>query len=594
MKGKRIKGLSFLTVFLVAVLAMCFMPITARADNLTITDNGDGTYSFTMPAGDVTVTADVTKNCTVSFEAGEGGTGTMPSVDKAKSSEYTLPACTFTAPEGKVFKKWSVKIGDAQAVAKNPGDTITVTADTTLTAVWASTYTLSAATRLDNDPASVGNVTISQTAPFKDGDEITLTAPDKDGYHFLGWYPADATEFTDNKRLTEKLKYVFTINADTNVVAVYQPRANVTVTIGCINEAQYTVNDDPTVQHGNSVDVRLGAKLTLHAVEEDKVLQWQNASGKVLGTSANLEITVTGNMSVTLVYKTVSESQSYLQYVADYGQVLQFGQISSASTITAPTIPFKYGYIFDKWIIDGSGLEATEANVKDIIGKVEIITVRPTYTKDETKYGVTVNYRDADGTPIGENTKVYENILVGTNYTVTAPAIDGYKFKCWMDGATVLGYATSYPVKVTGNVTLTASYVTDETVVTAVPVITLCKPFATENGDVHKITCIATRDVPAGYTLVEQGMLWSRGASALTETDMVIDSANANVNRYQASDKALKGTLTANIKTEGEGDAWKAIVVTFRGYMILKDQETGHETVYYTTVESASHNTLNP
>ena len=61
MKRKRLKGLSFLTVAIVAVLAMCFLPITAWADNLTITDNGDGTYSFTMPDGDVTVKADVEK-----------------------------------------------------------------------------------------------------------------------------------------------------------------------------------------------------------------------------------------------------------------------------------------------------------------------------------------------------------------------------------------------------------------------------------------------------------------------------------------------------------------------------------------------------
>ena len=61
MKRKRFKGLSFLTVAIVAVLAMCFLPITAWAGNLTITDNGDGTYSFTMPDGDVTVTADVEK-----------------------------------------------------------------------------------------------------------------------------------------------------------------------------------------------------------------------------------------------------------------------------------------------------------------------------------------------------------------------------------------------------------------------------------------------------------------------------------------------------------------------------------------------------
>jgi hypothetical protein len=45
--------------------------------------------------------------------------------------EYELPACTFTAPDGKQFKAWSV-----DGVEKNVGDKITVTADTTVIASW--------------------------------------------------------------------------------------------------------------------------------------------------------------------------------------------------------------------------------------------------------------------------------------------------------------------------------------------------------------------------------------------------------------------------------------------------------------------------
>ena len=47
------------------------------------------------------------------------------------SGEYTLPANGFTAPDGKQFKAWSVG-----GVEKAVGDKITVTANTTVTAVW--------------------------------------------------------------------------------------------------------------------------------------------------------------------------------------------------------------------------------------------------------------------------------------------------------------------------------------------------------------------------------------------------------------------------------------------------------------------------
>ena len=47
------------------------------------------------------------------------------------SGKYTLPANGFTAPAGKQFKAWSVG-----GVEKVVGDKITVTANTTVTAVW--------------------------------------------------------------------------------------------------------------------------------------------------------------------------------------------------------------------------------------------------------------------------------------------------------------------------------------------------------------------------------------------------------------------------------------------------------------------------
>ena len=66
---------------------------------------------------------------TVSFDA-NGGTGTMEDVTGI-SGEYTFPENGFTAPDGKQFKAWNVD-GNEKAV----GDKITVTADTTVTAVW--------------------------------------------------------------------------------------------------------------------------------------------------------------------------------------------------------------------------------------------------------------------------------------------------------------------------------------------------------------------------------------------------------------------------------------------------------------------------
>ena len=65
-------------------------------------------------------------NCFVTFDA-NGGSGTMERASVAEGAEYTLPACTFKAPDGKTFDKWSVG---------KPGDKIKPTDDMTIKAVW--------------------------------------------------------------------------------------------------------------------------------------------------------------------------------------------------------------------------------------------------------------------------------------------------------------------------------------------------------------------------------------------------------------------------------------------------------------------------
>ena len=101
---------------------------------------------------------------TVSFDA-NGGTGTMANVTGV-TGEYTLPANGFTAPAGKQFKAWSVG-GSEKAV----GDKITVTANTTVTAVWkAIEYNVT----VTGGTASVGAGTPITKATM--GTAVTLTA----------------------------------------------------------------------------------------------------------------------------------------------------------------------------------------------------------------------------------------------------------------------------------------------------------------------------------------------------------------------------------------------------------------------------------
>ena len=98
-----------------------------EAGNYYVAEKLDGDY-YLSEKFTVNYTVPVT-TYTVSFDA-NGGTGTMADVTNI-SGNYTLPDNGFTAPEGQRFKAWSVG-----GVEKAAGDTITVNANTTVTAIW--------------------------------------------------------------------------------------------------------------------------------------------------------------------------------------------------------------------------------------------------------------------------------------------------------------------------------------------------------------------------------------------------------------------------------------------------------------------------
>ena len=70
------------------------------------------------------------KKFTVKFDP-NGGSGTMANGEAVEGQPYTLPANGFTAPANKEFKAWSVNGDEYQ-----PGDSITISADTTVKAIW--------------------------------------------------------------------------------------------------------------------------------------------------------------------------------------------------------------------------------------------------------------------------------------------------------------------------------------------------------------------------------------------------------------------------------------------------------------------------
>ena len=128
---------------------------------------GDREYSATAYAATYTVTYDA-----------NGGTGSMADATGV-SGDYVLPVCGFTAPYGKQFKAWSVG-----GVEKAAGDTITVNANTTVTAIWETVeYNVTGTVTSFNDAS--GDITL-QLIPegFSEPDYETIVTGNTVDYYF--------------------------------------------------------------------------------------------------------------------------------------------------------------------------------------------------------------------------------------------------------------------------------------------------------------------------------------------------------------------------------------------------------------------------
>ena len=224
---------------------------------------------------------------TVSFAA-NGGSGTMADVTGV-SGEYTLPANGFTAPAGKQFKSWSVG-GSEKAV----GDKITVTANTTVTAVWEDipvvTYTVSFDSNGGTGSmADVTGVSGEYTLPANG-----FTAPD--GKQFKSWSVGGSEKAVGDK---------ITVTANTTVTAVWED----------IPAATYKVTVTNGTGGGNYA---AGATVSITANEAstgEMFDKWEVVSGSITLADANSATTTfvmpAGAVSVKATYKAAPHTHSY-------------------------------------------------------------------------------------------------------------------------------------------------------------------------------------------------------------------------------------------------------------------------------------------
>ena len=251
-------------------------------NGVVVADANSATTTFVMPAGNVTAEATY-KNIpvvtyTVSFDA-NGGTGSMADATGV-SGDYVLPVCGFTAPNGKQFKAWSVG-----GVEKAAGDTITVNANTTVTAIWENIPVTYYTVTFDSNG---GSAVTAQS--IEAGQKATKPAdPTKDGYDFKGWtLNGSAYDFNT------------AVNGDITLVATWEQQQVVPTT--------YTVSFAANGGTGTMADVTgISGEYTLPengftAPDGKQFKAWSvGGNEKAVGD----KITVTADTTVTAVWEDI-------------------------------------------------------------------------------------------------------------------------------------------------------------------------------------------------------------------------------------------------------------------------------------------------
>ncbi len=402
-----------------------------------------------------------------------------------------------------------------------------------------------------------------------------VTASAISGYKFVGWFVNEYTGTPYSTDLTCKVKPT----DDWTMIAVYEPISGGVFALE-VSASKFTVNGGATQRSYLLEKMPVGTQVTVVFKGSENFLYWVNESGKVVSTSKTYTFSMGSATTLKAVYAEKEEHQAMVVFISHTQQVISSKGYTDTQEIQFPEPPIKMGATFVRWSMTEAEIRAAMATTT-----TGIIVVEPVYEFSAGSYTVTVNYPN-------DETATY-TATVGKITTVTAKSIDGKVFKCWKNGDTVLGYTETLKIAPRGDLTLTAEYVDAGTTVDCLPVIALTEISASQQGAKYAVSFTATRSVPDGYTVTEQGILVSTN-SRYGQSD-ALDAMKLDANGAKPDDTfILKATNTdATGVTVLNGTVSAADRTVYgRAYMILHDSSGAMVYVYSDTILSGSYNSL--
>lgn len=435
-------------------------------------------------------------------------------------------------------------------------------------------FTVMVTSRTTGSDSPVANVTGGGSdITYAVGTKVTASAIS--GYKFVGWFVNEYTGTPYSTDLTCKVKPT----DDWTMIAVYEPISGGVFALE-VSASKFTVNGGATQRSYLLEKMPVGTQVTVVFKGSENFLYWVNESGKVVSTSKTYTFSMGSATTLKAVYAEKEEHQAMVVFISHTQQVISSKGYTDTQEIQFPEPPIKMGATFVRWSMTEAKIRAAMATTT-----TGIIVVEPVYEFSAGSYTVTVNYPN-------DETATY-TATVGKITTVTAKSIDGKVFKCWKNGDTVLGYTETLKIAPRGDLTLTAEYVDAGTTVDRLPVIALTEISASQQGAKYAVSFTATRSVPDGYTVTEQGILVSTN-SRYGQSD-ALDAMKLDANGAKPDDTfILKATNTdATGVTVLNGTVSAADRTVYgRAYMILHDSSGAMVYVYSDTILSGSYNSL--
>ena len=435
-------------------------------------------------------------------------------------------------------------------------------------------FTVMVTSRTTGSDSPVANVAGGGSdITYAQGTKVTASAIS--GYTFVGWFVNEYTGTPYSTALTCEVKPT----DDCTMIAVYEPISGGVFALE-VSASKFTVNGGATQRSYLLEKMPVGTQVTVVFKGSENFLYWVNESGKVVSTSKTYTFSMGSATTLKAVYAEKEEHQAMVVFISHTQQVISSKGYTDTQEIQFPEPPIKMGATFVRWSMTEAEIRAAMATTA-----TGIIVVEPVYEFSAGSYTVTVNYPN-------DETATY-TATVGKITTVTAKSIDGKVFKCWKNGDTVLGYTETLRIAPRGDLILTAEYVDAGTTVDRLPVIALTEISASQQGAKYAVSFTATRSVPDGYTVTEQGVLVSTDsrygeAGALDAMKLDADGDEPD------NTKSLKATNTdATGVTVLNGIVSAADRTVYgRAYMILRDSSGTMVYVYSDTILSGSYNSL--